>query len=61
MLYVIHKTSRMLEYVSYNGPTCAAAGVIGGRVYNNLEEATRDAQKLSMCNPVGFVVSPAKV
>ena len=58
MLYVIHKTSRMPGAVSYNGPTCKTAGVIGGRVYNNIEEATRDARKLSECNPVGFIVSP---
>lgn len=58
--YVIAKTSRMPGLVSYNGPTCKHAGVIGGQVYTNRETAENDAKKLSEHNPVGFVVYELK-
>ncbi len=56
--WVIHKWSRSPHTVSYNGPSCQHAGVIGGRVYDDKEEAEVDAKKLSQVNPVGFCVSP---
>ena len=57
MPYVIHKTSRMPAQVSYNGRSCANAGVTGGQVYSDKRKALADARKLSDHNPCGFVVS----
>ena len=57
MKYVIHKWSRTPGSVSYDGPTCQNAGVVGGQIYTDFDLAKSDASKLSECNPVGFVVS----
>lgn len=57
MWYVIHKSSRMPAHVSYNGPACGPAGVVGGLVYGDYDQAIEDAKKLSDVNPVGFMVS----
>ena len=57
MAFVITKWSRTPSRVSYNGPACQAAGVIGGRVYDDRAEAEADAKKLTEANPIGFVVS----
>lgn len=60
MPFVIHKWSREPGSVSYNGPTCEKAGVVGGRVYDTFLEAFDDARKLSVINPIGFLVSELK-
>ncbi len=57
MPYVITKWSRTPGSVSYNGPACKHAGVIGGRVYTDEQEALADAKRLSDVNPIGFIVS----
>ena len=57
MAFVIAKSSREPTRVSYNGPACQPAGVIGGRVYAVREEAEADAKKLAEVNPIGFYVS----
>lgn len=36
--------------------TCGKAGIPPGKVYETREEAETDAEKLSIVNPVGFVV-----
>ena len=55
-LYIINKSSRYPVMCPYSGPTCVDAGVEPGKVYNNLEDALRDAKKLSSKNIVGFRV-----
>ena len=56
MAFVIANWSRSPQAVSYNGPACAAAGVIGGQVYQDRAEAESDARRLSDVNPVKFLV-----
>jgi hypothetical protein len=62
--YIIMKSSRAFDNPTapwaYRGPTCADAGVEPGKVYDNKAEAEIDAQKLTNCNPVGFVVLELK-
>ena len=57
MKWVIHKSSRLPEQTSYDGPTCEAAKVKGGQIYFTKKSAEKDAKKLSKVNPVGFKVS----
>jgi len=63
-MFIIMKSSRSYEGVApinaYSGPSCACAGVEPGKVYNSRESAQVDADKLSRCNPVGFVVVSCK-
>lgn len=42
----------------YVGGTCHDVGIERGRIYDSLTEAEADAEKLTKCNPVGFVVCP---
>jgi hypothetical protein len=60
-MFIIMKSSRAYEGATpanaYRQPeTCACAGVEPGRVYTSRESAQVDANKLGLCNPVGFVV-----
>ncbi len=59
--WVIHKWSRSASNVSYNGPACEAAGIIGGQVYTDRATAEADAARLTQVNPVGFHVSERPV
>lgn len=58
--YIIMKSSRAFDNPTapwaYRGPTCAAARVEPGKIYDSKEEAETDADKLTKHNPVGFVV-----
>jgi hypothetical protein len=56
MPYVIIKSSRLPSHDGYSGPSCERAGVEPGRVYDTLEEANVDVEKLRAVNSVGFVV-----
>lgn len=56
MLYKIVKASRLPTNLPYTGPTCERCGVPVGKLYDSLSEAEEDAKKLSLYNPVGFVV-----
>lgn len=62
--YIIMKSSRAFEGATapwaYRGPTCAAAGVTPGHVYDDKTEALYDAARLTQYNPVGFVVLELK-
>jgi len=65
VMFVIMKSSRAYEGATplnaYSQPeTCACAGVEPGKVYASRESAKVDADKLSVCNPVGFVVVSCK-
>ncbi len=60
-MFIIMKSSRAYESATpanaYRQPeTCACAGVEPGKVYTSRESAKVDADKLSVCNSVGFVV-----
>jgi hypothetical protein len=60
-MFIIMKSSRAYEGATpanaYRQPeTCACAGVEPGKVYTSRESAKVDADKLSVCNSVGFVV-----
>lgn len=60
-MFIIMKSSRAYEGATIlnayrNLDTCACAGVEPGKVYSDKESAQIDANKLSKCNPVGFVV-----
>ena len=60
-MFIIMKSSRAYEGATilnaYSQPnTCACAGVEPGKLYSDKESAQIDADKLSKCNPVGFVV-----
>lgn len=59
--YIIMKASRIppgkaIPASAYSGPSCRDAGVVAGRVYDDLAVALRDAALLTKVNPVGFVV-----
>lgn len=58
MKYIIMKKSRYTPNPTaewgYRGPTCKAAGVEPGKVYETIEEAQQDADTLGKFNPVGF-------
>ena len=58
-VYVIHKTSRAPNAVSYSGPTWDYAGIrIRYREqYADKKEAEALAKTLTKSNPVGFVVT----
>lgn len=56
--YVIAKDSRN-GLKPYSGPSCAKAGVTPGKVYDSVEAAQVDVDKLVAVNPVGFSVWPA--
>jgi hypothetical protein len=56
--YVINKSSRLMTTEPYSGPACDSAGVPQGKIYENWNDAVKDAQKLTEVNPVGFVVVP---
>lgn len=60
MQFIIMKSTRAFDAPTpewaYRGPTCAAAGVEPGKVYDRFEAAEADAKKLTEHNPVGFVV-----
>jgi hypothetical protein len=60
-MFIIMKSSRAYEGATpanaYRQPeTCACAGVEPGKVYTSRESAKVDADKLSVCNSVGFGV-----
>jgi hypothetical protein len=60
-MFIIMKSSRAYEGATilnaYSQPdTCACAGVEQGKLYSDKKSAQIDADKLSKCNPVGFVV-----
>jgi hypothetical protein len=60
-MFIIMKSSRAYEGATpanaYRQPeTCACAGVEPGKVYTSRESAKVDADKLSVCNSVGFIV-----
>ncbi|NDG30061.1 hypothetical protein EB118_08270 [bacterium] len=63
-MFIIMKSSRAYEGAApinaYSGPACACAGVEPGKVYDSRESAEVDANKLSECNPVKFVVVSCK-
>lgn len=44
------------EIDAYDGPTCVRAGVVLGKVYDDLGDAIRDAYRLDARNGVGFRV-----
>jgi hypothetical protein len=60
MKYIIMKDTRAIERPTaswaYSGPACTRAEVEPGKVYDSEDEAKRDADALTECNPVGFVV-----
>jgi hypothetical protein len=65
VMFIIMKSSRAYEGAApinaYAQPeTCACADVEPGKVYSTKESAQVDADKLSKCNPVGFVVVSCK-
>jgi hypothetical protein len=64
-MFIIMKSSRAYEGATPNNAygqpeTCACAGVEPGKLYNSRESAQVDADKLTKCNPVGFVVVSCK-
>lgn len=62
--YIIMKSSRAFEGATapwaYRGPTCNAAGVTPGQIYENKVDAETDAARLTKYNPAGFVVLELK-
>lgn len=64
-MFIIMKSSRAFDNPTalwaYRGPTCSAAGVEPGKVYEDRESAQIDADKLSEYNPVGFTVVSVRV
>ena len=56
MKYIICKNSRLTNSPYQGEPTCTQAGVIGGKIYDDHQEAIFDAAKLSAVNPIGFQV-----
>jgi hypothetical protein len=55
--YVIMKScSAYTGGPGYAGIACEAAGVEPGKVYATKADAEADARKLSVANPIGFVV-----
>lgn len=55
MPFHIIKSSRIYEGRGYNGPTCVLAGIEGGKLYNTIEEAMKDAELMSEHNNIGFI------
>lgn len=55
-LWIVVKASRRGAETGYCGPTCALVGVEPGGEYDCKLAATLVAARLSMENPVGFVV-----
>ena len=64
-MFIIMKSSRAFDNPTapwaYRGPTCSAARVEPGKVYEDRESAQIDADKLSEYNPVGFTVVSVRV
>ena len=55
--YVIIKSTRWYEGgPGYAGPTCEAASVPPGKIYDSEDEATLAAARLNKCNMIGFTV-----
>jgi hypothetical protein len=55
--YIISKSSR--DYhgnEGYTGPACLKAGVVPGKIYDSIDEANIDKEKLNNVNPVGFLI-----
>lgn len=61
-MFIIMKSTRAFDNPTrlnaYRGPACEDAGIEGGQVYTNREDAEKDAKLLTSVNPVGFVVIP---
>lgn len=55
MAWIIVKSCRDSN-TPYEGPSCKEAGVKPGKIYSDRKEAMQDAAKLTLYNPVGFVV-----
>lgn len=52
--FYIAKATRDISEDPYSGPSCDDVGVIKGFLYETIEEARIDRDKLMQCNPVGF-------
>lgn len=66
MKYIIMKSSRAYDNPTSrnaygNTETCKDAGVEPSKLYDSEAEAQADADKLTKCNPVGFVVLPCSI
>ena len=55
-MYIINKKTRYPTSWPYEGPACEVADIPRGKVYRHVSEAIFHAKKLTLYNPVGFVV-----